>query len=476
MKFDVKAWVENHAQELTETNNKIWAFAETGLQESKSAQLLADILSKAGFSVDLGVADMPTALVASYGSGNPVIAILAEYDALSGISQKALPVKEPLEEGKGGHGCGHNMLGTGSLGACLAVKEAIDAGTVTGTIRFYGCPAEEIFNAKGQMAKAHLFDDVDLAITWHPATLTGVQLASSLAVNSAVFNFHGVTAHAAGDPFNGRSALDAVELMNVGVNYLREHITPDARIHYTITNGGGEPNVVPAEAASWYYVRAPKRKTVEEIYAKVIKIAEGACLMTETSLDVEFIDGTYNLLPNETIGNVLHEKLMEVGAPQFDCEDKAFAEAISKTYPESYIASHLDKIPDSLAEYKDNLTGKYLCDTILPPYGKGQIQMGSTDVADISWVVPTAQFRMATHAIGTPGHSWQLAASAGMSIGHKGMLQAAKALGLTAIDFMQSPEKVAEAKAEFIKSTAGETYTCPLPDGLMPPINRFGNK
>jgi len=289
-----------------------------------------------------------------------------------------------------------------------------------------------------------------------------------------IFSFHGRTAHAAGDPYNGRSALDAVELMNIGVNYLREHVDPSARIHYTIINGGGEPNVVPAEAESWYYIRAPRRTIVEEIYQRILKIAEGAALMTETTFDAEFLDGTYNLLYNDTVGQVLHSKLVEVGPPPFDSEDQEFADKISESFPASYREAHINILPDHLTEYKKALEGKSLCDVVLPIHGHGEIRFGSTDVADVSWFVPTAQFRMATQAIGTPGHSWQLAASAGMSVGHKGLLTAAKALGLAALEFMENPSLVEAAQKEFAQKTAGNPYVCPLPEGLLPPFHRLG--
>ncbi|MFW9878356.1 MAG: amidohydrolase, partial [Candidatus Thorarchaeota archaeon] len=288
-------------------SDKIWEYAELGFYEYKSSELLAKTLKENGFNVDLGVAAMPTAFVATYGSGKPVIAVLGEFDALPGLSQAAEPIRKPLKEGAPGHGCGHNLLGTAGVGAVLAVKEAIDAGEVEGTIRFYGCPAEEIFNAKGYMINpGGVFENIDISITWHPGSFTGIALQSNNALNSVFFKFYGRTAHAAADPYNGRSALDAVELMNVGANYMREHMIPDARLHYVITNGGLAPNIVPAEAEVHYFVRAPERHQVDELYDRLVNIAKGAVLMTETRVEIDFISGIYNPIRNDVVNNVIY--------------------------------------------------------------------------------------------------------------------------------------------------------------------------
>ncbi|MFX0012346.1 MAG: amidohydrolase, partial [Candidatus Hermodarchaeota archaeon] len=320
---------------LIDVSDQIWGFAELGLEEFKSSKLLTKTLSETGFSVNSKVADMPTAFYADYGKGRPVIGILGEYDALPGLSQKTEPYREVLNEGAPGHGCGHNLLGVGSLGAVLAVKEAIDSGVVKGTIRYYGCPAEEIFNAKGYMIREGLFEDVDVALAWHPGNFNMVNLMSYLALNSVIFKFHGIAAHAAGDPQNGRSALDAVELMNVGANFMREHMISDARLHYIITHGGDAPNIVPAEAEVHYFVRAPERHQVEELYSRLVNIAKGATLMTDTTMEIAFLSGIYNTMYNPVVSDVLSNSMRIVGAPRFNKEDITFALELKKSIPKN---------------------------------------------------------------------------------------------------------------------------------------------
>ena len=310
--------IESNKERLIEASDKIWEFAEIGLLEEKSSKLLADILERDGFTVDRGVANMSTAFVANYGTGKPVIGIAGEFDALPGMSQEAgVPTKKPIEEGKPGHGCGHNLYGVACLGAVLAVKEKIEKGEVKGTIRFYGCPAEENSSGKVFMIKAGLFNDVDITLTWHPSGSSTVWSTNFQAIYSVLFRYHGTPAHAASSPWDGRSALDAVELMNIGVNYLREHVIPDSSIHYIITKGGEAPNIVPAEAEVWYYIRAPLLSQVKEIYERVIKIAKGAEMMTETELEMIFLSGSANMLPNYTLEDLLEEKMKEVGPIEY---------------------------------------------------------------------------------------------------------------------------------------------------------------
>ncbi len=462
-------WINSHRDELVTASDRIWDLAEVGFQEHQSAALLVQMLKDNGFSVEEGVAGMPTAFVASFGSGKPVIGILGEYDALPGLSQTTDPEKKPLCPGKPGHGCGHNLLGVGALGGALAVKEAMVHHKLAGTIRFYGCPAEETLSGKVYMVRDGLFDDCDATLTWHPSSVNGQWAASSMAMNSVKFTFHGRTAHAAGDPENGRSALDAVELMNVAANYLREHVPSDARIHYVITKGGGEPNVVPGEAQVWYYVRAPKRPDVDEIYARMLKIAEGAALMTETTFDVEFLTGCYNTLQNEVIGDLYIKNMQEVGAPQFTDEEIAWA----KTMASNFAPLQREK---SLKAWKKNgidFADKYICDQVLPVYDRGKVSAGSTDVGDVSFVTPNAQFTTACQALGTAGHSWQYAAAAGMSIGHKGMVYAAQILALTGLDLLTQPETLAKAQEEFTTNTKDEPYKSPLPAGQQPPLHQL---
>ena len=463
-------WIEENRQKLIEISDKIWEFAEVGFEEYNSSNLLAETLGKAGFSVKKNVAGMPTAFYASYGNKKPVIAILGEYDALPGLSQIKEPIKKPLKEGAPGHGCGHNLLGTGALGAVLAVKEAILSGDANGTIRYYGCPAEEKFNSKGYMIKAGAFKDVDITLSWHPAFMNAINDVSLLAINSVKFKFLGRTAHAAFDPQNGRSALDAVELMNIGVNYLREHIIPDARIHYVITNGGNVPNVVPEIAEVHYYIRAPKRSSVEELYKRVIKIAEGATLMTETKMVINFLGGTYNPLHNDVVRNVLLSKMKLVGAPKFNKEEREFAEKLKKTLPPGSMEAFTRFIPPNLRDIAKQILDRPLNRMIIPGIGKGKIMPGSSDVSDVSRVTPLGEIATTCQIMGAPGHSWQNVCTSGISIGHKGMLMAAKVLALSAIEFMCNPEVVIEAKHEFEEKFKEEPYISPFPEGFKPPL------
>lgn len=470
--MDLMEWIESNQKTFTDLSDAVWSFAEIGYQEVRSSQLLIQALEEAGFSVEKGVAGIPTAFVASYGkNADPVIGILGEFDALPGLSQDCVPYRKPLVQGAPGHGCGHNLLGVAGIAACFALQQALDAGDIQGAIRYYGCPAEEGGAAKAFMAKAGLFNDVDICLTWHPDSFNGTLWANFLANYRVGFKFHGKPAHAAADPYNGRSALDAVELMNVGVNYLREHMIPDARVHYVITNGGGTaPNVVPAEAASLYSVRAPRTDQLNPLFERVKDIARGAALMTGTELEIELYSGMSNLLLNETINRVLQSTLEEVGAPKFNQEEKGFAAEISKTIPsnsfeESARSYGLDA--DQIAGMKNT----FLHESVLPPYNSGIVQPGSTDVGDVSWVVPTGQVVTACMALGTPGHSWQTVAQGRMGIGHKGMLYAAKVMALSAVEFMQNPELIRKARDEFKKRRAAANYVSPIPDGLKPPLH-----
>lgn len=465
-------WVNEHSEELIKLSDHLWGLAEVGLHEHKSAKAIADVLRANGFAVEEGVASMPSAFVATYGNGKPVIAVLGEYDALPGLSQKASPEKSPLHAGAAGHGCGHNLLGVGALGGALAAKAVMEAHNLAGTIRYYGCPAEETLVGKVFMVREGLFKDVDASLTWHPGTFNTLWAASTLAMNSAKFTFYGRSSHAAGDPENGRSALDAVELMNVGANYLREHIVQDARLHYVITKGGGEPNVVPPVAEVWYYVRAPKRKQVDEIYARLRKVAEGAALMTETRFEVEFLTGCYNTLHNHVLGNVLMDCFHEAGAPTYSHEDNEFARQMIAGFPPGHYQTAVENARERLGV---DVTGKYIMDFVTEPYDIGKISAGSTDVGDVSWVTPTAQFMTACNVLGTPGHSWQYAACAGMGIGHKGMLAAAKVLGLGVVRLLEDSRMLKLAQDEFKISIAGREYSSPLPEGHKPPLHQLNH-
>jgi aminobenzoyl-glutamate utilization protein B len=471
--MDIVHWIDKNQGKFTEISDQVWRLAEIGYQETKSAALLADTLEQAGFSVERGIADIPTAFVASYGKGAPVIAILGEYDALPGLSQDKVSHCQPLEDGGYGHGCGHNLLGAASLAAVLSMKEAIAAGDVKGTIRYYGCPAEENGSGKAFMVKAGVFDGVDLSLTWHPGSFNGSMAVNFLANYKIKFRFKGISAHAAANPHTGRSALDAVELMNVGANYLREHIIPEARLHYAILNSGGiAPNVVQPEAETLYLVRAPKVDQLNGIYQRVKDIAQGAALMTGTEVEIKFHAGASNILLNDTIVDVLVDKMNQVGPPEFTEEEKKFAEEIKTTFPEGVdiLGSYAKLLGEEAAKMRAKLKDVVLFEDIFPVIKKDIALPGSTDVGDVSWVTPTGQFSTACYALGTPGHSWQLVAQSGMSIGNKGMMYAAKVLALASIEFMTNPDILQEAKKEFETRREGNPYISPIPDGVSPPL------
>ncbi len=457
-------WIDEKSPELIDLSKTIWDYAEVGLTEEKSAAALASYLAQEGFSVESGVGNMPTAFTASFGQGKPILGFLGEYDSLAGLSQKVTPTREEVIPGGPGHGCGHNLLGVGSLGAAVALKKEVEAGRVKGTVRFYGCPAEETLIGKVFMAKAGAFDDLDAAITWHPWVVNSVWGSQHLAMNSVRFAFYGRAAHAASAPHMGISALDAVELMNVGVNYLREHVIQEARIHYVITNGGGQPNVVPAAAEVWYYMRAPHRYQVEEIYPRIVKIAEGAALMTGTRMEVKFQVGCYDYLPNRVVSDVLMDSLRRVGPPKFGEEDLAFARDMERSFDPGQKRSVLaaNNIPVEYAE----LT---LHEDVAPIYDWGKPMPGSTDVGDVSWITPTGQLTAATFVMGTAAHSWQATAAAGMGIGQKAMIVAAKAMGLAGYELMTSPELLRKAREVFQQDTSGKPYVSPLPPEMNSP-------
>jgi len=468
MKKFALEWIEGNKERIIEICDKIWEYAELGLIEYKSSKLLADELERHGFRVERGVADMPTAFIASWGEGKPVIGIMGEYDALPGLSQKKAPYPEPLEPGKPGHGCGHNIHGASGMAAAIAVKNVMEKYGLKGTIRFYGCPAEENFSGKVYMVRDGLFNDVDAVISHHPSTMNAVTLVSSLAVNSAKFHFYGKASHAGASPEHGRSALDAVELMNIGVNYLREHIIQDARIHYIIEKGGDQPNIVPAYARSWYYVRAPEREELEEIYNWILDIAKGAAMMTRTKLEVEFVEGCYNLIPNRTIAELIVKNMREIGTPKYSEEDLKFAKEIAKTIPPEVKIAQLKK---SKRPGWERLIDKLIDDEVPDPWGEGELMHGSTDVADVSWQAPTVEFNTAAWVLGTPAHSWQAVAQSGVGLGHKSAIFAAKVMAATAIDLLTNQQIIAKAKEEHKRRIGGKQYKSPVPPGHKPPID-----
>ena len=444
-------WININSKTFEDAAMAIHGFAETKLNEYHSAEYLAGLLEQEGFTVERGVADMPTAFVATYGSGRPIIGILAEYDALPGLSEKpGLTYKEPVTEDAPGHGCGHNLLGTASTAAAISVKIIMDRHNLKGQIKLFGCPAEEGTIGKVYMARAGIFDDLDACLTWHPGTKNHVILVNSLAKNEFEVIFHGKNAHAASKPWRGRSALDAIELMNVGVNFLREHLEDQVRIHYVITNGGLVPNVVPNYACAWYYVRDSSRKGVEEVYQRVLKCAEGAALMTDTKLEVKLITGVYEYLPNYILSSVLYRNLKLVGAPKFSSDDQQFAKEIQKNLkiPCKGLSTFIERFE------KSDRPSSY-----------------STDVADVSWIVPTAGLlTVAAAPLGISGHSWAMTSSAGSPIGFKGMIVAAKILAASSIELFLDPKIIEKAQEEFKEKTKNFIYKSAVPLERKPPL------
>lgn len=460
--------VDAREEALAALSKEIWGYAELGLKEVQSSKAIAAYLEKEGFKVQLGVGSIPTAICAEYGSGHPVIAYLGEYDALPQLDQKVAAHKEwqhPERPESPGHGCGHNNLGVGAVGAAIFLKEAIASGAAKGTVRFYGCPAEETLVGKVFMVRDGAFKDVDCAMTWHSHAYNGAWGACYTCMNSVKFHFHGKAAHAAGHPFDGRSALDAVELMNVAANYMREHVKPDVRLHYsTIFNGA--PNVVPDKCSVWYYIRAPKRKDVDEVYAWLCDCAKGAALMTQTSFDIEFLTGCSEVLPNDVLEQVMLAAYKDVGAPKFTPEDYAFAEKIAETYPE--VLARDRKVMKE--EYGVNGDDKFLCDVVFDKVIENRlVAPGSTDVGDVSHVVPTYQIYVAGQGIGCPGHSWQMTAYSGSHVGTASMLCAAKVLGLSGLRLLEQPELVKAAWDNFHQNQP-EAYVSPLPEDLKPDL------
>ena len=440
-----------HARML-KVNQAIWGYAEPGLEETRSSQELQDWLSESGFSVSAGVAGMPTAFVASYGEGEPVIAYLAEYDALLGVSQKAVPYREVRDDASiiAGHGCGHSVFGTGTTAAAIALAQVMALKKLPGTVRLYGTPAEETVDAKTFMLREGLFDDVDVVLSWHTSDQTGASFGYTKAIVTARFSFEGVAAHASVSPEFGKSALDAIELMNIGVNYLREHVPQDTRIHYVVTDGGGQPNVVPPTASSWYYVRADRHDTVEQVYARIIDIARGAALMTGTDMSVIVEGDSHEVLPNRALSHIITANLEAIGPPSFDDKEKAFARETQKDLP---------RMPD-----------RALFEGINPvPAEPGQV-MASTDQGDLSWHVPTGRMTVASYAYGAPGHSWQVVASTGTSIGEKAMTVAAKTLAATGYDLLTQPALLEETRASFREVREPLEFRSLLPEDARPPV------
>lgn len=437
--------VEAHADDLIKLSDAIWEYAEIAFKENQSAKALSDFAEMHGFTVKRGVGEIPTAFTAEYSNGDgPIIGIMGEFDALPGLSQETKPFKSPLVESAPGHGCGHNIFGAASLGAAIAIKEMLESVELQGTIRFYGTPAEEKFFGKLWMIRAGLFDDIDVMMDWHPSNKTEADVQSSLALVDFLVEFHGQAAHASGDPWNGRSAGDALELYTDGINMYREHIKPTVRIHYHIQDAGKVVNVVPDYSKIWVRVRDTKRAGLQEVYERVMAMAEGAAIMANVDYEVSLISGIHEVLPNRTGGAALQTNLETLGTIEYTEEEEEFAKAIQRATQKPEIGLDMEILP--------------LKETAEHPMG------GSTDVGDVSFIAPTIRLRGTTAPAGTPWHSWAVVATGGMSIGHKGLVYASKALSMTMIDLYKNPELIEQIKAEFQERKGDYVY-----EGMVPP-------
>ena len=442
------SWISNHRSELTNISDRIWALAERSFAERQSSKLLADHAEQHGFTVERGVAGLPTAFVASYGAGAPVVGIMGEFDALPGVSQKALPVEEPLQAGGAGHGCGHNLFGTASLGAAVSVKQLLASGDLRGTIRFFGTPAEESVGGKLYMIREGTFEGVDVMLAWHPDSRTMVDTDGYQATVQFFVDFHGKASHAAVDPWNGRSAVDAMELFVHGVNALREHVRPSVRMHYVLQEGGDVPNIVPAHARIWMWARDSRRTGVAELFERLKDVAHGAALMAGVKSEVTLQSGLSEMNFNEAGLKLIQSNLEWLGPIDFSTEEHEFAKAMQRA-----VGSDPVGLTPEVRPYRPPLPD--------PPGG-------SSDVADVSWVVPTMDFFVTMTARRVPWHAWPVVATAGMSIGHEGMLLAAKTMAATAIDLLEDADARSAIRAEFAESTKGANYRPLIPDGPPP--------
>jgi aminobenzoyl-glutamate utilization protein B len=450
-KQSVMASVDKQQPMLIRMSDSIWAFAETALKEGKSSKILADYAEAQGFRVERGVAEMPTAFIATYGSGQPIIGILGEFDALPGLSQQATPDKSPVLEGAPGHGCGHNLFGPASLGAATAIKELMQQGKLKGTIRFYGTPAEESIGGKIYMARAGLFNDLDMCFDWHPADKNEAVVQTSRALVDFIIKFKGKAAHASFDPWNGVSAVDAMEFYTHGLNYFREHVRPSSRIHYFMQKAGDAVNIVPDNAQIWTRLRDVKTEYVEDMYKRVMKIAEGAAMMAGATYTVELISGMHELIINRTGAKVLHDNMTLIGPISYTAEETAFAQKIQEATGKPQVG--IDGSIQPLAE------------TLEDPPG------ASSDVGDVSWIVPEISLGGVTAGKGVPWHSWAVVACGGMSIGHKGMAFSAKALAMTMVDAFENAAFREAVKKEFLERKGNRVYKPYIPDG-PPPVKK----
>lgn len=466
-KMDIADWLDEHQARFTAMSDEIWDNPELQFVEFKASKLQADFLAAEGFRITWDIGGISTAFCAEWGAGKPVIAFAGEYDALPGLSQRDQSQPEAISIGEAGHGCGHNLLGTGCLAAAVAFKQWLEMTGRSGTVRYYGCPAEEGGSGKVFMGRAGAFDDLDATFNWHPWYANSAMKGSLLSVNRYYFRFKGRSAHAAADPHSGRSALDALELMNIGVNYLREHVSDDARLHYIILNGGLAPNVVPDYAESYYYVRAYDPQNLEDISQRVMRVAKGAAMMTDTEVDIVYKSGSTRVLSNETLADLQYAIMRELGGIEFTAEEQAYAAEVNSHFGDANVKTLAERYGVARDQAEQPLIGD-----VFPSADKGYVSPGSSDMGDMSWYAPCSMLQAATWASRAAAHSWGVVATGRTSIGHKGMMFAAKVMALSAAELLLSPEILEKAQSEFRAAISRSPYICPIPPEVGPPQHR----
>ncbi len=467
-------WLEENQADFNAMADQIWATPELAFQEFVSSKIQADYLEQAGFEITWHVGGLNTAFVAAWGQGQPVIGFIGEYDALPALSQKVQTSKAPIEADAPGHGCGHNLLGTAAVASAVAVKNWMEAENIAGTVRYYGCPAEEKGSGKVFMARDGAFDDLDAAFNFHPGMLNAPSKGTNVGVNAIYYRFFGRTSHAGSLPYEGRSALDAVELMNVGVNYLREHVKSDVRMHYIITDGGKAPNIVPDEAEVYYFIRAAKPDDLAEVVERVRKVAEGAALMTETRVEIKFEEGCSAVLNNHYLADLQYEAMKLVGPIEYTPAEIEFAQEVNQAYGKTnsdYINRIIENhnLPPEFEALLDTFRAQPLVGANFPAIDENTIRTGSTDVGDLSQITPVSMLRTACAPSGVVGHSWGNVAACGMSIGHKGMLHAAKIMAVAALDLYHDPTHLEKIQSEFHQKRGSKPYISPIPAHVKPP-------
>ena len=463
-KTDIADWLDEHQLRFTRMSDEIWDNPELQFVEFKASKLQADFLAAEGFRITWDLGGISTAFAAEWGAGRPVIAFAGEYDALPGLSQKDQNTRDPIIQGEAGHGCGHNLLGTGCLAAAVAFKEWLQSTGREGTVRYYGCPAEEGGSGKVFMGRDGAFDDLDTTFNWHPWYINSAMKGSLLSVNRYYFRFHGRSAHAAADPHSGRSALDALELMNIGVNYLREHVTDDVRLHYAILSGGLAPNVVPDFAESYYYVRAIEPQNLEDVSQRVIRVAKGAAMMTDTDVEIVYKSGSTRVLSNETLADLQYELMCDLGGIEFTDAENGYAAEINNLFGDANVKTLKERYGVDADAAERPLIGD-----VLPSRDKGYVSPGSSDMGDMSWYAPCSMLQTATWASRAAAHSWGVVATGRTSIGHKGMMYAAKVMALSAAELVLSPQVLERAQFEFQAALERTPYVCPIPENVGPP-------